>query len=233
MAHDKHAGETLRRTDPSHLLTPGKFIDSDAEPVVKFVARAFAAHSPATPVAKAVRLFEAVRDGVRCDPYRFVLEPAAFRASAIADVDAAFCVPKAILLTACLRAVDIPAAIGFADVRNHLNSEKLAARMGTDLFTFHGYVQLWLDGRAFKVTPPFNASLCLRFGVKPLFFDGKSDALFHEFDAQGRRHMEYVADHGIFEDMPIETLFAVYRAAYPLLADPALTRAGDDEVFTH
>jgi len=232
VAHHKRTGETLR-TDSSRLLTPGKFIDCDAEPVLRFVARAFAAHAPATPADRAVRLFEAVRDGVRYDPYRFVLDPVLFRASAIADADAAFCVPKAILLTACLRAVDIPAAIGFADVRNHLTSDKLAARMGTDLFTYHGYVQLWLDGRTFKVTPAFNASLCLRFGVKPLVFDGRSDALFHEFDARGRRHMEYLADHGIFEDVPIETLFAVYRAAYPRLADSALARAGDDEVFTH
>ena len=103
--------------------------------------------------------FEAVRDGIRYDPYTFELSPDAYRASVVAGAESAFCVPKAILLTACLRAVGIPAALGFADVRNHLNTPKLTELMQTDLFIYHGYVQLWLDGRPYKVTPAFNMEL--------------------------------------------------------------------------
>jgi hypothetical protein len=53
-------------------------------------------------------------------------------------------VPKAILLAATLRASGIPAAVGFADVRNHLNSPKLTKLMETDLFIYHGYVAFGL-----------------------------------------------------------------------------------------
>ena len=78
--------------------------------------------------------------------------------------------------------------------------------MGTDLFIYHGYVALWLDDRLFKVTPAFNTELCERFGVRQLIFDGKSDALFHEFDTSSHRHMEYVNDRGWFADPPIGQL---------------------------
>jgi hypothetical protein len=89
--------------------------------------------------------------------------------------------------------------------------------MGTDLFIYHGYVQLWLEGRPFKVTPAFNMALCRRFGVKPLVFDGDHDALFHDFDENGRRHMEYVNDRGIFADPPIEEFLGEFRKTYPAL----------------
>ncbi|WP_233357585.1 transglutaminase-like domain-containing protein, partial [Vibrio cholerae] len=71
------------------------------------------------------------------------MSEADYRASEILKTPSAFCVPEAILLTAAMRAAGIPAAIGFADVRNHLNSPKLTELMGTDLFIYHGYVALW------------------------------------------------------------------------------------------
>ncbi len=102
-------------------------------------------------------------------------------------------------------------------MRNHLNTPKLADLMGTDLFIYHGYVQLWLEGKSYKVTPAFNMELCQRFGVKPLVFDGTSDALFHEFDERDRRHMEYVNDRGLFRDPPVEEFLRTFRQTYPKL----------------
>lgn len=166
---------------------------------------------------KAIRLFNAVRDQIRYDPYAVSLSEADYRASEILKMPSAFCVPKAILLASAMRAAGIPAAIGFADVRNHLNSPKLTELMGTDLFIYHGYVALWLDGNMFKVTPAFNMELCERFGVRPLIFDGTADALFHEFDTSDHRHMEYVNDRGWFADAPIRKMLEDFRVAYPAL----------------
>lgn len=211
---------------PETCLRPTAYVDSDAAAVRAFAARALAdLPAGADDTARAVALFLAVRDGLRYDPYRFSPEAADYRASVIAGHDAGFCVPKAILLAAVLRAAGIPAALGFADVRNHLNTPKLQEAMGTDLFVYHGYVQLWLGARTFKVTPAFNAALCARFGVLPLEFDGTADALFHPYDAAGRRHMDYVTDHGLFVDFPAEAFFAAFRAAYPKLA--GFDRRGD------
>jgi len=207
------------------MLTPGPYVDSAAPGVRQFTEEALAGCAGASATERAVALFAAVRDRIRYDPYVITLDPEAYRASAVAAQEAAFCVPKAILLTACLRAAGIPAVVGFADVRNHLNTPRLAALMGTDLFIYHGYVRLWLGEHAFKVTPAFNSSLCARFGVRPLEFDGTADALFHEYDAHDRRHMEYVRDRGTFDEPPIEEMLAAFRATYPLLGEIAARRS--------
>ena len=108
----------------------------------------------------------------------------------------------------------IPARLGFADVRNHLTSEKLSDQMGTDLFAWHGYSELLLGDRWFKLSTAFNIELCDRFGVKTLEFDGTDDALMHPFDKAGNRHMEYVDQRGSFDDLPLERILADFAAIY-------------------
>ncbi len=199
------------------FLASTAFVDSDSSEVREFVARSLASARGLSATDKAIRLFEAVRDRIRYDPFNVGTIEDDYRASRITGKPSNYCVPKAILLTAALRAAGIPAAVGFADVRNHLNSPKLADLMGTDLFIYHGYVALWLDERLFKVTPAFNTELCERFGVRRLIFDGKSDALFHEFDTSSHRHMEYVNDRGWFADPLIGQLLRDFRTTYPKL----------------
>jgi transglutaminase-like putative cysteine protease len=162
-------------------------------------------------------LYYAVRDEIRYDPYQFSIEPNFLKASTTLDNGAGYCVPKATLLAACARAVGIPARIGLADVRNHLASERLLKLMRTNIFYYHGYTEFWLDGAWRKATPAFNIELCERFGVLALEFDGHEDALMHEFDNSGRRHMEYLADHGSRVDLPHAELEVAYRKHYPRL----------------
>ncbi len=206
------ASDAGRRPPDERALSPTWFIDADDPAIVDLATRAVG--DATSPAEQASRLFVAVRDGVRYDPYRVSSDPADYRASAVARAEAAFCVPKAVLLAAVARACSIPARLGFADVRNHLTSERLRARMGTDLFVFHGYVELWLDGRWVKATPAFDRGLCDRFGVRPLEFDGVHDALFHEFDVHGRRHMEYVHERGTFDDLPLDEILATFATVY-------------------
>ena len=44
--------------------------------------------------------------------------------------------------------------------------------MGTDVFMWHGYSELLLGDRWFKLSSAFNVGLCERFGVEVLEFDG-------------------------------------------------------------
>ena len=213
--------------DPQAYLQPGEFVDSDHRRVVAFAQQAVG--DAASDVDKAVRLFYAVRDGYRYDPYTFSPDRAAYRASHVVGLRRAFCVPKAILLTAAARSQAIPARLGFADVRNHLSSEKLRRLMGTDIFVFHGFAELYLGQQWLKATPSFNVELCEHFGVKPLDFDGRSDALFHEFQPDGRRHMEYVRDRGSFFDLPYERMIEALKEAY--MGGAQLDDAGHDEAF--
>jgi transglutaminase-like putative cysteine protease len=165
-------------------------------------------------VDRAVGLFYAVRDGFRYDPYQIDLTIAGMKASTTLEVKHGWCVSKAVLLAACCRSIGIPARLGFADVRNHLSTERMRQRMRTDIFYWHGYTDLLLDGKWVKATPAFNIELCERFNLLPLEFDGRNDSLYHPFDATGNRHMEYVNHRGTFPDLPIEEIIRTFRQEY-------------------
>lgn len=202
-------------TDPKHLSAT-EFMDFRHPAVQGFLAEAVGGATESR--ERAVRLFYAVRDRIRYDPYLFSVRRPALRASHAVEAGVAFCVPKALLFAACLRAVGIPARPGFADVRNHLSTEKLTRLMGTDVFAWHGYVSLLLDGRWVKATPAFNREMCERFGVLPLEFDGTADSLFHPYDASGQRHMEYVRQRGEYDDLPYDEMVADLVRRYPQFA---------------
>ena len=198
----------------NEYLKPGVFIDSDHPAVQAFTENALEGAGP-TAIDRAVALYYEVRDGLRYDPYSMNMDESNFTASNIATRKSAFCIPKAILLTACARAAVIPARIGYADVRNHLCSPKLKAAMaGNDLFMYHGYVEMYLEGKWVKSTPAFNLELCEKVGIEALGFNGHDDSMMHPFDKAGRQHMEYVQDHGHFFDHPHKLIQTTFKEAY-------------------
>lgn len=215
--------------DPA-WLEPTWFLDTESPEVEAYTAAAVGESTDATEMA--IKLFYAVRDGLRYDPYGTDREPESYRASVICRAETAWCVPKSVLLTAAARNRGIPARLGFADVKNHLTSEKLRASMGTDVFAWHGYSELFLRGRWFKLSTAFNIELCERFGTKALEFDGTDDALMHPFDESGNRHMEYVKQRGSFDDLPLDMIFASFAEIYPAMGfDGAGAAAAGDEAF--
>jgi transglutaminase-like putative cysteine protease len=211
------------------FLRPTPFVESDSGPVRDFASRATA--TATGEIDQAIALYYAIRDGIRYDPYVMATDPEQYRASVIAGLPAAYCIQKAILLAASARAVGVPSRLGFADVRNHLTSPKLRETMGSDLFVYHGYTELFLEGRWVKATPAFNLGLCQRFGVLPLEFDGRHDSIFHPFDAENRKHMEYVRSHGSFAEFPFEQVMAAFRREYPSLFGNLQAGPVRDELF--
>ena len=193
-------------------LRPGAFVDSTHPLVEKFAAE----HARgADDRERAVSLYYAVRDSVRYNPFQNFLLDDSYRGSVCLERGQGWCVPKAALLAACARASGIAARVGYADVKNHLTSPALTERMGTDLFVFHGYTELLLEGKWVKATPAFNIGMCDKFRVKPLEFDGRNDSIFHPFDQDERRHMEYVRDRGTFADVPTGEIKRVFGEVYP------------------
>jgi transglutaminase-like putative cysteine protease len=209
--------QTTNSNDPSGYLAPGRYLDSDHPTVIAFARRV--ADPAMTPREIAVKLYYAVRDEFLYDPYYFDTTVEGLKGSHVIEAGRGFCVPKAALLAAAARALGVPARVGYADVRNHLTSKRLYDMMGTDLFVFHGYTELWVDDQWLKATPAFNRSLCEKAGIRPLEFDGSADSVFHEFDASGRRHMEYVLYRGVYADLPREELLASWRVHYKTFAD--------------
>jgi transglutaminase-like putative cysteine protease len=202
----------MQRLDPT--LSPTPFLDFEHQAVADFARRSAGAGSDRE---RAVRLYYSVRDGFRYDPYAFRIAPEWLQASRTVELGFGWCVPKAVLLAASCRALGIPARLGFADVRNHLATERLLRYMDTHDFLWHGYVSLKIDGRWVKATPSFNIEMCHRFGVPALEFDGTADSLLQPYDARNQRFMEYVRDRGVHDDLPYEDAARDWRAGYPRL----------------
>lgn len=194
------------------------YIDADHPAVAGFAADAAAGARDDR--ERAIQVFRAVRDGVRYDPYTCSFDRATYRASHALARGAAFCIPKAILLCASLRAVGIPSRLGFADVTNHLATRRLLEALRTRVFAFHGFAEAWIEGRWSKATPAFNASLCERFGVAPIEWDGRADAVLQPCTASGQAFMEYLRDRGHFDDFPFEAMREAFLQTYPHFTDP-------------
>lgn len=197
-------------------LQPGDFIDSDAPSIRETAARL----RGMTPKDTAIALYRFTRDAIRYHPYGDYTDPDTYRASAVLAKGSGYCVGKASLYAALCRAANIPAALGLADVKNHLATPELPERVGTNVFHYHGFVALMPDDHWIKASPTFNASLCTKLGVSVLEFDGEHDALLQPHDAQGRQFMGYLADHGVWQDVPFTPLLAEMKRLYPQLTIP-------------
>ncbi len=210
-------------------LRPGRFVDSDSPEIIAYARRA--AGDAADDLEKARRLYLAVRDDLRYDPFLVGAEPAGYTASRTLARGSGFCITKAAVLAATARAEGIPARLGFADVRNHLTSPRLRKEMGTDVFAYHGYTELHLGGKWVKATPAFNLSLCRRANILPLEFDGEHDSIYHPFDVEGRRHMEYLRYRGVYLDIPFEDIMRTFVELYPMAAARMAAAARDRHDF--
>lgn len=199
---------------PEHLKAT-YYLDSDNPEVVAFAKQSIG--EAKTDKEKAVKLYYAVRDGFRYNPYNLRMKPEEVTASHLLSVGDGHCIDKAIFLAACARAVGIPSRLEFADVINHISSEKFVEMLKSDVFAMHGITQLFIDGKWVKCTPAFNKELCALFNVEPLEFDGEHNSMFHEFDNKHNKFMEYVAQHGVFDDFPREYFVTVMVLNYPHL----------------
>ena len=184
-------------------------IDYDNPSVMEFAKDN--AGSSTDPREQSINLYYAVRDGIRYDPYHIDLSVQGLRASITLKNAHGWCVPKAILLAGCCRALGIPARLGYADVRNHLSTKRMREQMKTDIFLWHGYTSIYIDGVWIKATPAFNIELCEKFKLKSLDFDGRNDSIYHPFDLAGNRHMEYLKFRGEYPDVPLDEIEETFQ----------------------
>ncbi len=209
--------DTVTKASAAACLAPTSMVDSEHAAIRAYALQHSAAHNDDR--SRAVALYYAIRDGIRYDPYGLDLSEHGLRASTTLAAGRGWCVPKAVLLAALCRAIGIPAALGYADVRNHLSTERMRQQMQTDVFYWHGYTAILLDGRWVKATPAFNIELCDKFRIRALEFDGREDSIYHPLDLDGRQHMEYLAYRGEFAEVPLAQMSADFRKHYPGVSD--------------
>jgi transglutaminase-like putative cysteine protease len=173
---------------------------------------------------KARNLFYWVRDEIKYNPLVPLEIFESYRASETVKRREGFCVEKAAVLAALARASGIPARLHFADIRNHLVSSRLLEVMGTNLFSYHGYAELHIDGKWVKATPAFDLKMCRQNRIAPVDFDGRNHALLHSHNSDGKLHIEYVKDHGHRLDVPVEEILTAWMQHYGAAAQERLNR---------
>ncbi len=193
------------------------FADWENPQVMAFAQEAV--KDASTPKQKAINLYHCIRDDFLYNPFTLYFEEEKYRASDFVTRDSGHCIDKANLLVAGARSQGIPARYRFANVRNHIGTEKIEAVLKTDVLVFHGIAELFIDGRWIKLTPAFNKELCEKFNVSPLDFNGVDDCVFQEYNKAGDAFMEYLYDHGEFSAFPFEKLIETFFEAYPHLKD--------------
>ncbi|MFJ4428880.1 transglutaminase-like domain-containing protein [Streptomyces bobili] len=193
-------------------LAPAEYIDSDHPEIISFAA---SVTMPNMTAKEKVQQFYLAAREIRYDTSLDYSNAEVYRASSVLRAGNAYCVGKAALFAALCRCEGVPARVAFADVTNHLASDKLIEKMGTNLFAWHGFTEVFLENRWVKASPTFNSDLCSLFGVTPLDFDGNADAILQDYDGQGRAFMKYEVLHGSFHDVPAKFLASEIKRLYP------------------
>jgi transglutaminase-like putative cysteine protease len=193
-------------------LCSTEFLDIDHPSIQAFVREI--ASPTNDPRENVIALHNTVRDRIAYNPYVLTTNRLDARASETLKRGEGHCIGKASVLASAARAIGVPSRLGFADVVNHLQTERFHDLVGSNLLRFHGYAEVYLDNQWLKVTPAFDQTLCERMGVSVLTFDGHSDSIFQEFTPNGTRHMQYVTDHGTFADLPFELFHDVASEYY-------------------
>jgi transglutaminase-like putative cysteine protease len=186
------------------FLKPTPFLDCDAELLKEKAQKTVQSINGQRD--KAIGLFYAVRDGIKYSIFGKRSLPEHFRASFILAAGEGYCVQKAILLVALSRAASIPARLRFASIRSHLVSKEMLEKRGTNLFPYHGYTDLYIEGSWVKAAPTFDIVSCMNAGLRPVEFDGRHDALLPSTTLDDRPHIEYIEDRGFFEDVPFDAI---------------------------
>lgn len=194
-------------------LKPTFFIDSDSVEIVDYARNA--CRGAYTDREKAISLFYAVRDDIKYDLFGYEINPLYMKASNILKKASGYCVSKGLVLASAARVVGIPARMGFADVINHLNPGKIHELLQTNVFAFHGFAELYINGKWVKATPSFDRGLCEKSGYYIPEFDGIHDTTYPAFNKKGEKHMEYVHYYGSFPDLPAHALLDSVKKHYP------------------
>ena len=197
-------------TETEKYLKSTEFVNWDTESI-KQKAEALT-KGLQTEKEKAVALYYFVRDEIKHNPYAPLYDPQRYRASAILEEGNGFCQQKAILLVALARAAGIPARLGFVDVLDHRLSPSFRKMIGgVNRFPFHGYAELFIDGRWIHASPAYDLDVCRKKRFVPVEFDGVNEAKDSLYDLDGNPHMEHLKDHGSYEDFPWDEVLNYYR----------------------
>jgi len=151
------------------------------------------------------RLFEFVRDKIIFDFAPEIEGPEDWQASTILKKGSGFCHQKAILLAAFLRASELPAALVFQEVIDHviLNSRYKKLLPGGRL-PLHALVAVNINDKWYRLDATLDADLCSSKGYRLTKVVSGEEALLPELTLKGNPHFTIDSELGYFESYPEE-----------------------------
>lgn len=202
-------------SDMKLYLQPTEFFDFDNDSVRDKAAEI--TRDLKTNKEKAIALFYYVRNEFKYNMMTYIPKVKDnFKASFTLKRGDGFCVSKSILLSSLARAVGIPARIHLVDLINHKISQKVIDFMQSKIMHYHGYSELFLNGKWIKLTPSFDPATAIKGGFIPMVeFDGEHDAVFPKYDNEGNLFGEYIEDRGVHADLPLQDIDKVFLEKYP------------------
>lgn len=199
----------------SDTLCSTEFLDCNSITVQNFTNKIIG--DERDPVKKIIKLYVAVRDKLRYEIYNIDMSRKAMKASSIIENGTGFCIHKSIVFAAGARYLGVPSRLVYDDVCNHISTAELRTLLGGDVFHYHAHTEVFLNEQWVKATPVFNLTLCYLFGVAPLDFDGVTDSKLQPFDKNGNKYIEFLHNHGTYNDFPYEKCLDDLRSHHPKL----------------
>ncbi|MBN1344268.1 MAG: transglutaminase family protein [Phycisphaerae bacterium] len=200
-----------RDLDPGSCLGSTRFIDSEHPRIQETIRRLEL--KALSPRERARRLFTFVRDDIA---YEFAIRftPEQYVASYVLQDGKGFCVRKAVLLCALGRAAEIPTALVLSDLRDFTLSTDVKAALHTDVMYHHGLSALHVNGTWLLADASLTPELNRRKGYRLVEFDGARDALLPDTTLNGSPHVQYVAFHGLYADLPYDQMMQAFQRGY-------------------
>ena len=152
---------------------------------------------------KVRKVFDFVRDDIIFDFAPKIAGPESWYASNILKNRRGFCHQKAILFVALLRAVDLPAALVFQNVTDHiLLDNRFAKFVPGGILPLHAVVAVEINNKWYHLDATLDSELCNRKGyVINNVIEGQ-DTLLPEYTRTGERHFTILQELGYFESYP-------------------------------
>jgi transglutaminase-like putative cysteine protease len=199
--------------DIDNYLQPTEFLDYNKKKVSQKAFEIIQNYK--SDQEKAIDLFYWVRDEIKYNMSAFYMIKGNFKASVTLRRGYGFCVSKAVLLSAFSRAIGIPARVHLADIRNNMVPQEIIDYLGTNIFLYHGYSELYLNNKWVKATPVFDKYTAQRAGFLPLVeFDGIHDGILSKYTTKGKLFIEYVKDRGVHVDLPYNEMQRIIKEYY-------------------
>ena len=150
-------------------------------------------------------LFDFVRDRIIYDFAPEIVGRSSWQASVILKEGTGFCHQKAILLTALLRAIEIPTALVFQNVKDHiLLSTRYKNLIPDGMLPVHALVAVNVSGKWYRLDATLDSILCRKKGYRITKVVEGKESLLPKNTLNGTPHFTIKKELGYFESYPKE-----------------------------